>query len=94
MVVMLLTPQAEAEIARLVASGQYADASDVVDKAVHLLAERERKLQWLRNEIAIGAEQVRRGELIEFTPELFEEIKRQAAENARQGMPVKDAVKP
>jgi len=92
--VLQLTPELEATIADLVASGHYADADDVVETAVRLLDERERKLAWLRVELAIGEEQERRGELIELTRERFEEIKRRAFENARNGKPIKDAVKP
>jgi len=55
---------------------------------------RERKLRWLRDELAVGEAQERRGELVELTPERFEKIKRQAFANARDGKPVKDAVKP
>lgn len=89
-----LPTQTEAEIERLISSGQYADAGEVIDAAVRLLAERERKLRWLRAELAIGEEQERRGELIEMTPERFEAITRQAIEDAGNGKPIKDAVKP
>ncbi|MEA2585457.1 MAG: Bacterial antitoxin of ParD toxin-antitoxin type system [Thermomicrobiales bacterium] len=75
---MQLTPRLEAKIEELVASGHYADAGDVIDKAVQLLAERERKLARLRAELAIGEEQERRGEVVDLTRERFEEIKRQA----------------
>jgi putative addiction module CopG family antidote len=75
---MQLTPRLEAKIEKLVASGQYTDATDVIDKAVQLLAERERKLARLRAELAIGEEQERRGEVVDLTRERFEEIKRQA----------------
>ena len=86
--------QTEAEIARLVASGEYADAAEVIDKAVQLLVERDRQLRWLREELAIGEEQARRGEVVELTPERLEEIKRRGFEAARNGKPIKDAVKP
>ena len=89
-----LPPRTEAAIEQLVASGQYADAGEVIDTAVRLLAERERKLRWLRDELAIGEEQERRGEVAELTRERFAEIKRQAIENARNGKPIKDAVRP
>lgn len=89
-----LPPRVEAEIEQLIASGDYADAGEVIDKAVRLLVERERKLRWLRDELAIGEEQERRGEVVELTPERFEEIKRRGIEDARSGKPIKDAVKP
>ena len=89
-----LTPQLETRIAKLVSSGNYADADDVIEKAVSLLEERERKLAWLRAELAIGEEQERRGEVAELTDERFEAIKRQARENMRLGKPIRDAVTP
>jgi putative addiction module CopG family antidote len=92
--VVQVSPQVEAKIEQLVASGHYADAGDVVDKAVQLLEERERKLERLRAELAIGEEQEHRGEVVEMTRERFEAIRRQAFENARAGKPIKDAVKP
>ncbi len=73
------------EIARLVASGEYADAGEVIDAAVRLLAERDRKLKRLRAELAIGEEQERRGELIEMTLERFMEITDRAIADAGNG---------
>lgn len=93
MPVQVLT-RTEDEIDKLVASGQYANAGEVIGAAVRLLAERERKLRWLRDELAIGEEQERRGELIELTPERFEEITRRGFDDARNGKPIKDAVQP
>lgn len=87
-------PRLEAKIAELVASGDYADPGEVIDKAIRLLEEHQRKLRWLRAELAIGEAQERQGEARELTPERLEEIKRRARENARHGKPVKDAVKP
>jgi hypothetical protein len=39
-------------------------------------------------------EQIERGEVIEFTPELLEELVREAEENMRLGKPVRSAVRP
>jgi antitoxin ParD1/3/4 len=89
-----LTPQLEEMIHQKVETGLYNNASEVVREALRLLDERDRRLQWLRAEIAIGEEQMARGELITFTRERFEQIKREARESALSGEPVKDAVKP
>ena len=89
-----LTPETETLIQEKVDSGRYATAEEVIEAAIRLLDEQERRLRWLRAELAIGEEQERRGELIELTAERFEAIKRQARENARAGKPIKDAVKP
>ncbi|HEY7029790.1 MAG TPA: type II toxin-antitoxin system ParD family antitoxin [Thermomicrobiales bacterium] len=92
--VVQVSPQVEARIEELVASGHYSDAGDVIDKAVHLLEEREQKLAQLRAELAIGEEQERQGQVVESTRERFGAIKRQALENARLGKPISDFVKP
>ncbi|MGH2534575.1 MAG: type II toxin-antitoxin system ParD family antitoxin [Thermomicrobiales bacterium] len=89
-----VTPQIEAKIAEMVASGRYSDADAVIDTAIRLLEERERKLNRLRAELAIGEAQERRGDLHDLTPERFEEIKQRARENVRNGKSIKDAVKP
>ncbi len=90
---MTLNPRLEALIRDKVDRGLYASADGVVEVAIRLLDERDR-LIWPRAELAIGEEQERRGELIELTDDRFDEIKRQARENARNGKPIKDAVKP
>ncbi len=90
---MTLSPRLEALIRDKVDRGLYASADGVVEVAIRLLDERDR-LIWPRAELAIGEEQERRGELIELTDDRFDEIKRQARENARNGKPIKDAVKP
>ncbi|MGH2560926.1 MAG: type II toxin-antitoxin system ParD family antitoxin [Thermomicrobiales bacterium] len=89
-----LTPRLESMVRHKVETGRYNNASEVVREALRLMEERDRRLQWLRAEIAIGDEQVARGELIDFTPERLEQIKRDARENAGSGKPIKDAVKP
>jgi Arc/MetJ-type ribon-helix-helix transcriptional regulator len=89
-----INSEVEAEIYTLMESGDFVDLEDVVAKAVHILFVQQKKLAWLRAELAIGEEQERRGKLIDFTPERLEEIKRRAIENVRLGKPIKDAVKP
>jgi antitoxin ParD1/3/4 len=89
-----LTPQSEALIRRQVASGRYATVDEALDAAVRLLDERDRRLQALRAEVAVGLEQVERGELIDYTPDTMDRLMQEADEPARRGLPVKDAVKP
>ncbi|MGH2558467.1 MAG: type II toxin-antitoxin system ParD family antitoxin [Thermomicrobiales bacterium] len=84
----------EALVERIVETGQYDDADEVVDAALRLLEDRERRLQWLRAELAIGEEQEKRGELIEYTPDFMDRLMREADEEDRRGVPIKDAVKP
>ena len=79
---------------QFLASGDDTDADEVIATAVQLLAARDRQRHWLRDELAIAAEQSRRGEAIPYTPERFAEIKRRGFTNARVGKQVKDAVTP
>jgi antitoxin ParD1/3/4 len=74
-----LTPQLEELISNKVASGMYNSASEVVREALRLLDERDRlrqmRLEELRKEIAIGLEQLERGEYEEFDEAMLERIK-------------------
>ena len=79
-----LTPELEAMIRQRVESGRYNNASEVVREALRLLEERDR-VQHLRSLLVIGLEQERRGELVDFTPELLEDIDRRAEERFRRG---------
>ncbi len=90
-----LPPHLEAIVRRKVDSGLYGDADDVIRDALQLLDERD-ELRWeqLRAEIRKGLNQLERGEGVEWTTELLERLKQEAAENARLGKPVHDAVKP
>lgn len=90
-----LTPQHEALVDRIVSTGQYQDADEVIGDALALfLEEWERRLQWLKDELRPALEQEARGELIDVTPDYFEDVQRRALESARQGKPIRDAVKP
>ena len=79
-----LSPQLEAMIREHVDSGRYSDANEVVENALQLLEEHERS-EHLNALLAVGLEQARRGELVTFTPELFEEIDRRVDEMLLRG---------
>ncbi len=85
--------QAEQLIRQKVAGGLYPNPSAVVREALRLLDERDR-LETLRAELRIGLEQIERGEVVDFTPELLDELVLESEQNARDGKPVRDAVKP
>jgi antitoxin ParD1/3/4 len=74
----------EAMIRERVASGRYADANEVVREALRLLQERD-QLERLRSLLAVGLEQAERGELIEVTPEYWEEMDRRVEERFLRG---------
>ena len=88
-----LSPQIEELVRRKVASGQYESAREVLETAVRLLDERDR---WaaVQAELERGFDQLDRGEGVIWTPELMDRRQQEAAENARRGKPVKDAVTP
>jgi antitoxin ParD1/3/4 len=89
-----LTPQIEAMIRQRVESGRYHNASEVVQEALRLLEEHE-KLEHLRSLLAVGLEQARRGELIEYTPEYMADVHRRAKEAYHRGnQPKPDVVCP
>ena len=62
-----LTPDLEQVVRRKVESGLYLSTDDVLREALRLLDDRDRlramKLEELRKEIAVGIEQVERGEV-------------------------------
>jgi antitoxin ParD1/3/4 len=89
-----LSIEQESIVERVLATGEYADADAVITAALLLLEQRDRRLRWLRAEIQIGLDQLDRGEVVEFTPEFFDEIIREAEENIGNGKPIRDAVEP
>ncbi len=76
-----LTPKLEKLVSQKVKSGLYNSASEVVREALRLLDERDKvremRLEELRHEIAIGLEQIDRGEVAPFSAD---EIKRKGRE--------------
>jgi putative addiction module CopG family antidote len=79
-----LPPHVEAMIRERVASGRYDDASAVVEEAMRRLEEHER-LEHLRALLEVGRQAELRGDLVKFTPELFEEIDRRVEEMFLRG---------
>jgi putative addiction module CopG family antidote len=88
-----LTPEAEALVRRKVATGPYRSVDEVIEEALRALEERDR-LARLKAALATGDEQYARGEVKTWTPETLDRLKREAAENVRNGKPIKDEVKP
>jgi putative addiction module CopG family antidote len=88
-----LTPESEAVIRQKVASGRYASVDEALDAAIQLLDAHDR-LTRLRAAIAEGDAQLARGEGVELTPALWEEIEQEADEAERQGFPLNPDVCP
>jgi antitoxin ParD1/3/4 len=80
-----LSPQLEALVRRKIETGPYNNATEVVQEALKVLDERDRAAQ-LKAALAVGEEQFRRGDTIPFTPELVEEMKREAERMAQEGV--------
>lgn len=81
-----LTPQLEEFVAYKVSSGRYSGASEVVREALRLLEEQDRlreiRLDHLRREVAIGLEQIERGQVVDgkqFFDELLRKLEARAA---------------
>jgi antitoxin ParD1/3/4 len=80
-----LTSSQEMLIRQKVDTGLYRDANEVVDEALQLLDERDR-LNRLKAAIDVGDEQIRRGQVVRWTPELLQQLIQQSEEKARQGI--------
>lgn len=84
----------EERIRQKVESGQYDDPTAVIRAAIRLLDTRDQRLESLRASIAEGLAAIERGEGREWTPELMDEIDREADEGIRQGWQPKPDVCP
>ena len=88
-----LSSKAEALIRELIAGGDYDNPETVVDDALEALVERK-QLARLKAAIAVGDEQAARGQVVPWTPDFLDRLKREAAENVRLGRPFKEEVIP
>lgn len=83
-----LTPELEAFVSSRVASGNFVSASEVVREGLRLLEERDARrdaeLARLRQDVQLGLEQARAGELVDGE-EVFTELERRIAEPNRSG---------
>jgi antitoxin ParD1/3/4 len=58
-----IKPELEQFIQAHLASGRFASADDVINEAFKLLQEREQRLEELRRKIAVGTEQIAKGQV-------------------------------
>jgi antitoxin ParD1/3/4 len=88
-----LTPELEALVRRQVETGQYTGPDQVMREALQLLEERDRQRR-LKAALAVGDEQYGRGEVVPWTPDMLDQLIREADEEDRQGLPISDDVQP
>jgi antitoxin ParD1/3/4 len=89
-----LSPEMEQYLQSKVNSGYYSNASEVVRDAIRRMREEDEKLAALRAAVAVGDEQLERGEGMAYTPELLAKISEKAMVNARKGKKVSPDVTP
>lgn len=89
-----LSPEMEQYLQSKVNSGYYSNASEVVRDAIRRMREEDEKLAALRAAVAVGDEQLERGEGMAYTPELLAKISEKAMANARKGKKVSPDVTP
>ncbi len=75
----------ETYIKQKVDAGFYSNATELVRDAVRHLREADEQRQALQAAVQVGDDQIARGEYRPYTPELFEEIKRNARDKVKRG---------
>lgn len=79
-----LSPEAKSLIQDKVASGRYATADEVIQAAIRLLDDHDR-LVHLQSLLAVGLAQADRGEAVELTPQLLDNIAQEVEERFQRG---------
>jgi antitoxin ParD1/3/4 len=80
-----LTPRIEDMVRNQIETGRYHTTDEVLEEALRLLEARDRRVQQLRDSVLEGFAAIERGEGIELTPELMDELGHRAEERARRG---------
>ena len=75
----------EATVRRNVESGHFSDATEVLREALRLLDDAEQQRAALWAALQVGIDQADRGETDEWTPELREQLRREADEMYLRG---------
>ncbi len=88
-----IAPSVEDQIENLVATGRYADASDVVEQAVALLRQRDHNRRII-DSVREAEMSILRGEGILLTDDLAERIEERAHEMDRLGLAIDPDVCP
>jgi antitoxin ParD1/3/4 len=75
-------------IQRKVDSGRFASAAEVVEEALREMNERDEHLEYLKVAVAAAEESVAAGQIIDWTPDLMDQIQADADEADRLGLPI------
>jgi antitoxin ParD1/3/4 len=89
-----LSPEMEQYLQSKVSAGFYSNASEVVRDAIRRMREEDEKLAALRAAVAVGDEQLARGEGAPYSAELLEKLTERAMANARAAKKVSPDVTP
>lgn len=80
-----LAADVEAQIREKLTSGRFLSADEVVREAMRLLDEQDRRLAPLRAKLQVGIDELERGEGVEWTPALRDQLRKEADEMYRRG---------
>ena len=87
-----LSPEMEKYLQSKVSTGYYSNASEVVRDAIRRMRDEDERLAALRAAVAVGDEQLDRGEGVSYTPARLEQITQKALANARKAKKVSSDV--
>ena len=79
-----LNPQFEKLVKQKVQSGEYASESEVIQEALRLLEQRDKKLIELRAEIQIGLDQLERGEYTTYDEDGLKDLAKTIKSRGRE----------
>ena len=80
-----LSPRQQSIIEHLVASGSFSDVPAAIDRAIQLLELHEQQIGALRAKLQVGLDQIKRGDVVEYTPEFMDELVQETEEAFLRG---------
>lgn len=89
----VLSPRSEELVRQMISSGRYDNANAVLEDALLALDEQYR-LEQLRAALDGGEAEFERGEIVLYTPEVFDEIMQNVTTLAREGRRSDSDVRP
>ena len=84
----------EEYIKKMVASGYFASASEVIRDALRDKMEGKPRPKTLKELVKEGEDDVKAGRVVEYNEDFLDMIKTGAEEKIRKGLPVSDHIKP